>query len=167
MEGLIITAVIYFVGKMFMSNNEKSKKQANDTMPPFLNTQPPANGDRPTRQQRTTNTRSERPKAESPSLEDFANEVFGQLQKKQATKSVFEKMSIPVEKVEPTVVEPERVEPSNRPVFKNRAELGANRPIVQRNRQKKSSVVIPNTREKLVQAVVMSEVLGKPKAKQR
>jgi len=47
-----------------------------------------------------------------------------------------------------------------------RPELGAKRPIVQQ--AKKSSFnVVPQTQQQLMQAIVTSEILGPPKAKQR
>ena len=47
-----------------------------------------------------------------------------------------------------------------------RPELGATRPIVQQAK-KQSFNVLPRTQHELMQAIVTSEILGPPKAKQR
>ncbi len=120
-------------------------------MPPFSNQEVP-------REWSPVEPKQERPKVKT--LEDFANEVFGQLNekvepKKQVVREVKEE---PVQPVVQEVVKKERT--STRP------ELGATRPIVQQ--AKKSSFnVVPQTQQQLMQAIVTSEILGPPKAKQR
>ena len=49
-----------------------------------------------------------------------------------------------------------------------RPELGASRPIVQREKLKANDYVqIPTTQQQLVQTIIASEILGKPIARQK
>ena len=143
---MIIIAVISSVlGK------GKKKDEPTKQMPPFSNQEVP-------REWSPVEPKQERPKVKT--LEDFANEVFGQLNekvepKKQVVREVKE------EPVRPVVQEFVRKERTS-----TRPELGATRPIVQQ--AKKSSFnVVPQTQQQLMQAIVTSEILGPPKAKQR
>ena len=143
---MIIIAVISSV----LSKDKKKDKPAKP-MPPFSNQEVP-------REWSPVEPKQERPKVKT--LEDFANEVFGQLNekvepKKQVVREVKEELVQPVVR---EVVKKERT--STRP------ELGASRPILQQ--AKKSSFnVVPQTQQQLMQAIVMSEILAPPKAKQR
>ena len=148
MEGLIIMIVMFVLSTLFTKDKDKQKETK--SMPPFSNQQIPREGTR-------EEPRRERPKVRS--LDDFAKEVFGQLSEKaEPAQAAREIVKEPV--VEPVreVIRGERK--STRP------ELGASRPIVQRAKRE-SHVVVPRTREQLVQAVITSEILGPPKAKQR
>ena len=141
--------IIAVVSSLFSKG--KKKDEPTKQMPPFSNQEVP-------REWKSVEPKQERPKVKT--LEDFANEVFGQLnekveQKKQVVREVKEE---PVRPVVREVVKKERT--STRP------ELGATRPIVQK--AKKSSFnVVPQTQQQLMQAIVTSEILGPPKAKQR
>ena len=148
MEGLILASVIAVISSVL--GKDKKDKPAKP-MPPFSNQEVP-------REWSPVEPKQERPKVKT--LEDFANEVFGQLNekvepKKQVIREVKEE---PVRPVVQEVVKKERTS--------TRAELGATRPIVQK--AKKSSFnVVPKTQQQLMQAIVTSEILGPPKAKQR
>ena len=143
---MIIIAVISSVlGK------GKKKDEPTKQMPPFSNQEVP-------REWSPVEPKQERPKVKT--LEDFANEVFGQLNEKTEPKKqvVREVKEEPVQPVVREFVKKERT--STRP------ELGASRPILQQ--AKKSSFnVVPKTQQQLMQAIVTSEILGPPKAKQR
>ena len=149
MEGLIMMIIIAVVSSLFSKG--KQKEQPTKQMPPFSNQEVP-------REWSPVEPKQERPKVKT--LEDFANEVFGQLNekvepKKQVVREVKE------EPVRPVVQEFVRKERTS-----TRPELGATRPIVQQ--AKKSSFnVVPQTQQQLMQAIVTSEILGPPKAKQR
>ena len=141
--------IIAVVSSLFSKG--KQKEQPTKQMPPFSNQEVP-------REWSPVEPKQERPKVKT--LEDFANEVFGQLnQKVEPKKQVVREVEIPpVQPVVREVLKKERT--STRP------ELGASRPIVQQ--AKKSSFnVVPKTQQQLMQAIVTSEVLGPPKAKQR
>ena len=141
--------IIAVVSSLFSKG--KQKEQPTKQMPPFSNQEVP-------REWSPVEPKQERPKVKT--LEDFANEVFGQLNEKvEPKKQVVREVEIPpVRPVVKEVVKKERT--STRP------ELGASRPIVQK--AKKSSFnVVPQTQQQLMQAIVTSEILGPPKAKQR
>ena len=150
MEGLIIAIIIAVISSLF--SKDKKKEKPTKQMPPFSNQEVPREW-----------TPVEQPKQQRPkvkSLEDFANEVFGQLNEKSEPKKqpVYEVKEEPVQPVVQEVVKKER--------SFTRPELGATRPIVQQ--AKKSSFnVVPQTQQQLMQAIVTSEILGPPKAKQR
>jgi hypothetical protein len=166
LEGFIIMVVIALVTRLFAGNaEEKKQKQAPKTekapapMPPFSNNKPSTTYfEPPVREQRTSS-----PKVETRSLEDFTQEVFGQLQQKVEQKVERPTVQEPVAVPTPTTARGE----SSRPIFQNRAELGAGRSIIQQAKKQKANVKIPKTRQELVQAVMMAEVLGAPKAKQK
>lgn len=154
MEGLIIMAVIAILSRIFSNNGDKQKKQKQSpAMPPFSNGKPQATYIEPEPVERPS-----RPKLEVKSLDDFAKEVFGQLQEKVQK----EQPKVAVDVVEPVETAPVK---TARPIFMERPELGEGRTIIQKERQKQKGVQIPNTREDLVQAVIMAEVLGPPKAR--
>ena len=149
MEGLIMMIIIAVVSSLFSKG--KQKEQPTKQMPPFSNQEVP-------REWSPVEPKQERPKVKT--LEDFANEVFGQLNEKTEPKKqvVREVKEEPVQPVVREFVKKERT--STRP------ELGASRPILQQ--AKKSSFnVVPKTQQQLMQAIVTSEILGPPKAKQR
>ena len=162
MEGLIIAIILGIITSLFnRGKKEETKKPTKPMqMPPFSN--PPAPRQqkevRPTQQQN-------RPK----SLEDFANEVFGQLGEK--SKPVVQK----VETVQPKQVEKpiERqtqpvVEQTTRSQSTNANRVLTERPIVQKLKQQSEALqVVPSNQRELMQAIVMSEILGPPKAKRR
>ena len=149
MEGIIMMVVLFVISTLFTKDKTKEKKTKQ--MPPFSNQRVP---------RESTRDEPERPKVRS--LDDFAQEIFGQLNERAET----------VRDVRPTIEEPvkEAVKEAAEEIRENRKssrpELGASRPIVQREKTK-SPVVVPSTREQLIHAVITSEILGPPKAKQR
>lgn len=149
MEGLILAIVIAIISSVL--GKDKTKDKPAKPMPPFSNQEVP-------REWSPVEPKQERPKVKT--LEDFANEVFGQLNEKVEPKKqvVRELKREPVRPVVQEVVKKERT--STRP------ELGASRPLVQQAKRKPFNVV-PRTQQQLMQAIVTSEILGPPKAKQR
>lgn len=148
MEGLILAIVIAVISSVL--GKDKKDKPAKP-MPPFSNQEVP-------REWSPVEPKQERPKVKT--LEDFANEVFGQLNEKvEPKKQVVREVEVqPVQPVVREVVKKERT--STRP------ELGASRPLVQQAK-KQSFNVVPRTQHELMQAIVTSEILGPPKARQR
>ena len=141
--------IIAVVSSLFSKG--KQKEQPTKQMPPFSNQEVP-------REWSPVEPKQERPKVKT--LEDFANEVFGQLNEKMEPKKQVVR-EVKEEPVRPVVQEFVRKERTS-----TRPELGATRPIVQQ--AKKSSFnVVPQTQQQLMQAIVTSEILGPPKAKQR
>ena len=141
--------IIAVVSSLFSKGRQK--EQPTKQMPPFSNQEVP-------REWSPVEPKQERPKVKT--LEDFANEVFGQLNEKmEPKKQVVREVEVPpVQPVVREVVKKERT-------F-TRPELGATRPLVQQAKKQLLNVV-PRTQHELMQAIVTSEILGPPKAKQR
>ena len=149
MEGLIMMIIIAVISSVL--GKGKKTDEPTKQMPPFSNQEVP-------REWSPVEPQQQRPKVKS--LEDFANEVFGQLNEKTEPKKQVVR-EVKEEPVRPVVQEFVRKERTS-----TRPELGATRPIVQQ--AKKSSFnVVPQTQQQLMQAIVTSEILGPPKAKQR
>ena len=158
MEGLIIAIVLGIISSLFSKGKKDKDKKPTKQMPPFSNQPAP-------RQQKEV--RPAQQQTPRKSLEDFANEVFGQLNEK--SKPVVQK----VETVPPVQVEKPRqtqpvVEQTTRSQSTNTNRSLAERPIVQKLKQQSEALqVVPSNQRELMQAIVMSEILGPPKAKQR
>ncbi|WP_274309563.1 hypothetical protein [Solibacillus daqui] len=156
MEALIIAIVIGIISSLFKDKNQKQQpnKKPTKQMPPFSSQPAPRKQDtRPDTKQQN------RPKT----LEDFANEVFGQLNEK--TKPV-------VKKVEPAleVVLPQEVVPkvNERPKMAESTRTLKERPIVEKLKEQSEGLqVVPKNNKELMQAIVMAEVLGPPKARRK
>ncbi|MCM3387976.1 hypothetical protein M3649_07485 [Ureibacillus chungkukjangi] len=163
MEGIIMMAVLFIISSIL--NGAKKKQQNSKEMPPFIN--------QPTKQKFELPKQTEIRK----SLEDFASEVFQQLNDK----------AQPIQTTPPKDPEPKKVaEHIKEEVVAERATLNT-RPIFDGNRSSnrgsaiktKSSKpsdeitqgeigsIVPTTRSALVQAIITTEILGPPKAKQR
>ncbi len=150
MEGLIIVIVISIISALFNKDKKKPQQQKQNSMPTFGQQQIPEKSD-PVPQTR---------KPAAASLEDFANEIFGQLNEKTEQKPPTVKVTPP----EPVVVASARESiRSNRSDRAPLAERAITKKIVQQEQKIK---FVPKSREDLVQAIVMAEVLGQPKAKQ-
>lgn len=145
MEALILMIIFGLISSLFGKKDEQKKKSK--PMPPFNNPTAPS---KPAQQQK------ERPK----SLEDFANEIFGQLNEKKPTeKPVPAKVQAPiVEPVTERVTQREQRPVSTRPPL-------TDRPLVKKLKQESVFQVVPKNQKQMMQAIVMAEVLGKPKAK--
>ena len=149
MEGLIMMIIIAVISSVL--GKGKKTDEPTKQMPPFSNQEVP-------REWSPVEPQQQRPKVKS--LEDFANEVFGQINEKTEPKKQVVR-EVKEEPVRPVVQEFVRKERTS-----TRPELGATRPIVQQ--AKKSSFnVVPQTQQQLMQAIVTSEILGPPKARQR
>lgn len=179
MEGLIIMIVIALLSRIFGGNKEE--KQSKDAMPPFGSPEKPAQ--KPLQQPQPAKPRVETTGKSFTSLEDFTREIFGELAEKE--KEVQKKLAPNMEPLERKVQEPASTvpsffEPATQPTMPDssvappvssrvstRPELGASRPIVQREKLKANDYVqVPTTQQQLVQAIIASEIIGQPKARQ-
>jgi hypothetical protein len=164
MEGIIIMVVLFIISSIFNASKKKDPKP----MPPFNN--------KPTTQRFDSPKQDEKRKAPR-SLEDFANEVFQQLNDHSQTKP----QSRPFES-HPTVLNEQEIkanEVKTKPVEqKTRAVFDESRstsrssaitkPIISdKINENEIGSFVPTTRNALVQAIVSSEIIGPPKAKQR
>lgn len=143
MEALILMIIFGLISSFFGKKDERKKSKP---MPPFNN---------PTAPSKPAQQKTERPK----SLEDFANEIFGQLNEKKA-----EREPVPVE-VQAPIFEP--VVKSARPTERQASTRPPlqERPLVKKLKQEPAFQVVPKNQKQVMQAIVMAEVLGKPKAK--
>lgn len=153
MEALIIAIVLWIISSLFKDKNQKQQpnKKPSKQMPPFSSQPAPRKQD--TKQQN-------RPKT----LEDFANEVFGKLNEK--TKPVVQEMEAPLEVVLPQEVVVPQV--NERPKVAESTRTLTDRPIVEKLKQQSERLqVVPQNNKELMQAIVMAEVLGPPKARRK
>ena len=159
MEQLILFAIIAIVTSLFGKLKNKNEQKP---MPPFNKSAQSSSHmevDEPTHQRRT---------AKRQSFEDFAREFLGDM-----TSEVQEKR---VEPVQPKAQEPNpsyvappliQTEPSSRKTDRpslGRLAAGKNdRPVAVSS----NGFQAPNSQKALMQAVVMAEILGPPKAKRK
>lgn len=157
MEALIIAIVLWIISSLFKDKNQKQQpnKKPSKQMPPFSSQPAPRKQDtRPDTKQQN------RPKT----LEDFANEVFGKLNEK--TKPVVQEMEAPLEVVLPQEVVVPQV--NERPKVAESTRTLTDRPIVEKLKQQSERLqVVPQNNKELMQAIVMAEVLGPPKARRK
>ena len=146
-------------------NGAKKKQQNSKEMPPFNN--------QPTKQKFELPKQTEMRK----SLEDFASEVFQQLNEKtqpnQPTPQREQEPKKLTESIKEEVVT-ERISLSTRPTFDgNRASNRSSSISLKSSKstdvikQNEIGNIVPTTRKALVQAIITTEILGPPKAKQR
>lgn len=157
MEGLIIMLVMIAISSLF--NKNKNKEQPNKQQPKQTQQMPPFSSQPAPRTQETSpNTRTQnRPK----SLEDFANEVFGQLNEK--TKSVVQKVE---EQIEVELPKEAPVQVKERQAMSQSTRNLTERPLVEKLKQQSEGLqVVPQNNKELMQAIVMAEVLGLPKSR--
>lgn len=152
MEGFIIMIIVFAISSLLNKNKEQSKKQTKP-MPPFSSQPAP-------RKQDVQPTQQNRPKT----LEDFANEVFGQLNEK--AKPFIQKaeqpLEVPLPKPEPVQEVVERKKIVEKP------RMATERPLVRQLEQQTEGLqVVPQNNKELMQAFVMSEILGPPKARKK
>jgi hypothetical protein len=161
MEAIIIMVVMFVLSSLFNKGKEDNKKQTKQ-MPPFSSQPAP-------RQQEVRKEQQSRPKT----LEDFANEVFGQLNER--SQPMEKKVETPVKiEVEPPKTAPVR-ELTERKTMQEQIEERTSsrglteRPIAQMiKRQEEAALnVVPSNQRELMQAIVMTEILGPPKAKRK
>ena len=172
MESLIIFIIIGIISSIFSKFKQQQQEQPKNQMPPFNQNSKPS---LPTQTQMQDEPMGEYPKARS--FEDFAKEIFGENDAKP--------MPIP-EKVEPMPmpvgIRPEKaLEDRTQAVLKRKAlenrvaghssttgRMGARKEV----ERSTSSTLNPEgfikpSSNSLVQAIVMAEVLGPPKARQK
>ncbi|MEE1130839.1 MAG: hypothetical protein UHX00_04315 [Caryophanon sp.] len=150
MEGLLIALLIGLVTS-FM--NKKDDKKASPTKPFMPETVlPPAET---TQAQGKLAPRKSRPKIEMKSLEDFARDVMTQLSTKEQVPSPVQQ---PIKADVQEVVEQRQ---SLETRMKERQQ--AVRVVEKRS----DAFEFPTNRTQMQQAIIMAEVLGKPKSKQR
>ena len=165
MEQLILFAIIAIVTSLFGKAKNKDQQQ----MPTF---------DKDAKQQPPVATRTEEQKPQRPtmntqSFEDFARKFLGDTQDERSGKHIHEER---VQPVDIEVVEQTRsyVAPPLTPIDAHN--LKTDRPSFGRMATGKKEVHVasanqtfelPTSKQSLMQAVVMAEVLGPPKAKRK
>ncbi|MGE7111998.1 hypothetical protein [Lysinibacillus sp. NPDC047702] len=163
MEQLIIFAIIAIVSSIFgKSKTKKEHKQ----MPPFNK----GSHAEPTTLTNAEEAPSQRPVVKSQSFEDFAREFLGEWKNnepkvEQTKKIVEEKGSEEVPSyVAPPIVPIESVSRAS-----NRQSIGrlVNGKNNEAGTQSHSAFQLPNSKKSLMQAIVMAEILGPPKAKRK
>ncbi|MEG0438787.1 MAG: hypothetical protein RR587_06070 [Solibacillus sp.] len=161
MEGIIIMIVMFVLSSLFTKGKAEDKKKQTKPMPPFSNQSAP----RPREEVRPSRVETRQPK----SLEDFANEIFGQLNDKRKPEpkpiEIPAKIEVELPKVSPAR---EFIERKSKPLEEPKKARGLQeRPIVQMIKQQESNrlKVVPSNQKELMQAIVMTEILGPPKAK--
>mgnify|MGYP003531939086 CR=1 FL=1 len=153
MEGLIIMLVMIAISSLFnKAKNKEQPKKETQQMPPFSSQ--PAPRTQPTRPNTRTQNRSK-------TLEDFASEVFGQLNEK--TKTVVQKVEQPIELELPKETPVQVIE---RPKMAQSKRTLTERPLTEKLKQQSEGLqVVPQNKKQLMQAIVMAEVLGPPKSR--
>ena len=156
MESLIIFIIIGLITTLF---NKGAKDKQDKTMPPF--------------------DPNQKPKVEVKTLDDFAKEIFQQMNGKTTDQKVEETKteSISTEKAEekPAQRESVTVEPIQKTVVRsNRVSQQMNgssevstHPMKNQKSKKKKHLPFTSSKESLINAIIAQEVLGPPKAKQR
>jgi len=162
MEQLIIFALIAIASSLFgKSKTKKEHKQ----MPPFNK----GSHVEPTTLTKAEEAPSQRPVVKSHSFEDFAREFLGEWKnnepKVEQTKKIVEEKSEEVPSyVAPPIVPIESVSRASNRQSVGRLEAGKNN---KEAAQSHSAFQLPNSKKSLMQAIVMAEVLGPPKAKRK
>lgn len=156
MEGLIIAVIVFVVSSLLGKGKEQQQKKESKQMPPFSSQPAP-------RKQEVQRSEQKRPK----SLEDFANEVFGQLNEKAKPVSQRVERELPKQVEKPVeVVSRSTVEPITDQI--NNARSLKERPIVaMAKKEAEAFQVVPSNKRDLMQAIIMTEVLGPPKARRK
>ena len=166
MESIIIFAIIAIISALFNKDKKQPEKQkpSKQQMPSFgQQTVPEKSRPVPGKQ---------RPAVKS--LEDFANEIFGQLNEKveqQKPTQPRQSQTIPVVPT-PTIETARQVAIGQAKAEERRSERRSERPpLGERPLTKKLSQqsisYAPKSRMDLVQGLVMAEILGPPKAKRK
>lgn len=162
MEQLIIFVIIAIVSSIF----GKAKKKEQKPMPPFnkgSHVEPPVIT-------KAEMTQAQRPTSKPQSFEDFAREFIGEWKNEQPKveepkKFVEETVSEEVSSyVAPPLIPTEKVSRTS-----NRESIGrlAAGKKVAGVAESQSAFQLPKSKKSLMQAVVMAEVLGPPKAKRK
>lgn len=165
MEQLIIFAIIAIVSSLFSKSKNKDRQQ----MPPFnkdAKPQSPVLMD-------TEEQKTERPAMNTHSFEDFARKFLGDVQDEQPEKNLSKEYMQPaeIEVVEQTSSDvappPIRTDvPHRNKERQSYGRIGAGKKEV-RVTSSNQTFALPTSNRALMQAVVMAEVLGPPKAKRK
>lgn len=152
MEQLILIAIIAIVSSLFGKSKNKEQQQ----MPPFDKNAKP----QPPLFTNTEEQKTQRPTMKTQSFEDFAREILGGMQDEQPQKDI-RPVEQDVEKQTPSYVAP--------PLKTERQSYG--RLVAEKKDVQVTSInktfELPTSKQALMQAVVMAEVLGPPKAKRK
>ncbi|MFP3919571.1 hypothetical protein U5N28_17360 [Lysinibacillus telephonicus] len=163
--GTILLMVALFVISSLLSGNKKTKQQK--PMPPFNNKPNTQMFDQP-KQKETGRTTTK-------SLEDFASEIFQKLSdttNTQTSGKAKEKLEDAKSHNSFNEVESNQTRSVTRPTLdvnrsvRSTKEAPSNHSL-DKIKQKEIGSIVPTTREALVQAIITTEILGPPKAKQR
>lgn len=156
MEGIIMMVIVFIVSSLLGKGKEQQQKKESKQMPPF-SSQPA-----PRKQEVERRTEQKRPKT----LEDFANEVFGQLNEKVKPVSQRVERELPKQVEKPVEAAPAIVEPVTEKI--NNPRSLKERPIVaMAKKEAEAFQVVPSNKRDLMQAIIMTEVLGPPKARRK
>ena len=159
MEQLIVFVIIAIVSALFNKGKNKKTEHNKPTK------QMPSFGQQTVPEKSKPVPEKQKPAARS--LEDFANEIFGQLNQKVEQ----QQEPVPMNSVQDVNRAPVEVKTS-RPTFADqnvrRSERPPleERPLTQKLKQQEVKFV-PTTKQQLIQGIVMAEVLGPPKAKRK
>ncbi|CAM5221304.1 putative protein OS=Ureibacillus acetophenoni OX=614649 GN=SAMN05877842_102249 PE=4 SV=1 [Ureibacillus acetophenoni] len=176
MSGSFIIFVIIGIIFSIISKSKEVKQQNHKPMPPFNNKPNTTSFE----QYPKLKVEPRKSTTTFKSLEDFAKEVFDQLNEKtNQPKDVFTgpqyKEVVVQPKAEP-VTTAVKVEPTNpKNIVNKRPTLDENRSSKNTNRsiqkdpiqQNEIGSYIPTSKQAMVQAIIASEIIGPPKAKQR
>lgn len=163
MESIIFLIIAGIISAMFNKEKKNPKdKQPTKQMPSFGQQTVPEK----------SNPVPEKRKPVAKSLEDFANEIFGQLNEKVEQKTNSTTTSVPTESVPvgnndvANDVRSNRIKFPNLEVRRSERPPLAERPLTQKLKQQEVKFA-PTTKQQLVQGIIMAEVLGPPKAKRK
>ncbi len=160
MESIIIFVIIAIISALF----NKDKKQPEKPKP--SKQQMPSFGQQTVPEKSKPGPQKQRPAARS--LEDFANEIFGQLNEKVEQREPQQPKQSQTIPVAPTAETAREVAIEQAKLEERRSErppLGE-RPLTKKLSQESISYA-PKSRSDLVQGLIMAEVLGPPKAKRK
>lgn len=162
MEGLILAIIIAVIGSLF---NGKNKKKEEQSMPPF-NNQPI--------EKPTQSTIQREQQSQPKTLEDFAKGIFEQLNEQNPYSDVKgEQQNIETTKDQPMIEKENHSKEKRKPLSVNRSaqlrqeKLASKTPSNDVIKENEIGQLLPNSRQALVQAIIASEIIGPPKAKQR
>lgn len=163
--GTILLMVALFVISSLLSGNKKTKQQK--PMPPFNNKPHTQMFDQP-RQKESGRTTTK-------SLEDFASEIFQKLSDTTSTQTfdkTKEKLKDAKSHKSVNEVESNPTKPITRPTLDVNRSARSTKDVASNYtsdeiKHKEIGSIVPKSREALVQAIITSEILGPPKAKQR
>ncbi|MFC7684635.1 hypothetical protein [Ureibacillus sp. GCM10028918] len=164
MEGIIMMVLLFIISTIL--NGAKKKQQDQKPMPPFNNP--------------TTSRKFEVPKQpeKRKSLEDFASEVFQQLNEKTQPKQTTQQKEIRQENIRVNEsfekeVGSQQISSNSRPPLDGKrssnrgSKLSSDSSESDAIKQNEIGSFVPTNRKALVQAIITTEILGPPKARRR